>query len=431
MTATPRVQVFDFSNPALFNPTYIPLMQEKSEFLHLYGSAGSGKSRFEAQREIVKSFLPHRARRRTIVARKVYSTLRESCYAELKAAIYEMGLDDCFHMTTSPLYIENKVTNVGFIFRGFDDVEKIKSIVGADRAWYEETTESDGMDEIMQLRTRLRGFKEVQVTLTYNPINEHHWLNTEIHEAGMPGHKLHHSTYRDNVRMLAKDPNYAAFIEGTKYTNPNYYRVYGLGLWGQITEGLVYTDVHIVPEFPKLRNGEDDIHHYGLDFGMTNPTALIAQHVADGLPKKRLINKEIIYKAGLDAIELIAEFERMGVRKDRVIIADSARPEMIKSLRSTGYDVRPSIKFAGSVLSGINDVRKFDFEIVAGSRELIKESRNYQKGKKNGVWVEEPATGQVDHGLDAVRYAVQKAVIPTRKNRKRPKSTSSSFFEAY
>ena len=423
-----NLRVFDFSNRQLYNPTYIPLMQEKSEFLHLWGSAGSGKSRFEAQREIVKSFLPERKRRTTIVARKVYATLKESCYAELRAVIFEWNLGDLFHCTTSPLHITNLVTGVGFIFRGFDDMEKIKSIVGADRAWYEEATESSSMKEIMQLRTRLRGFKEVQVTLTYNPIDEHSWINTEIHEAGLPGHKLHHSTYKDNVKMLEKDSSFATFIEGTALTDPNYYRVYGQGLWGQTVEGLIYPNVTIIPEFPQNGRREDDIHHYGLDFGYSNPTCLVAQHIEDALPKRKLINKQIIYKAGLDAPALVNEFNRMGVRKDRLIIADSARPEMIRSLRDAGYNIRPCIKFAGSVLSGINDVRKFELQIVAGSKEIIKESRNYKKNQKKGIYTEEPDSNQVDHGMDAIRYGVQKAVVPQHKSKK-IKSTSSSIFE--
>lgn len=437
VTVTPRVQIYDFSNPDLYNPTYIPLMQNKSEFLHLWGSAGSGKSRFEAQKEIVKSFNPQRARRKTIVARKVFATLKESCYDELKQAMFEFGLSDLFHCTTSPLHITNMVTDVEFTFRGFDNIEKIKSIVGADRAWYEEATESSGMEEVTQLRNRLRGFKEVQLTMSYNPVDEHNWINEEIHEKGLAGHYLHHSTYRDNVKMLAKDPNYAAFIEGTKESMPNYYRVYGLGLWGRVIAGLVYDEVEIISEFPKDGRGRPDIHHYGLDFGMTNPTALVAQHIQDSFvvrqgqtaPKKNLVNELLLYKSGLDAPNLISEFERIGVRKDLIIIADSARPEMIKSLRDAGYRVRPCIKFAGSVLSGINDVRKFNFQVVAGSKELIKEARNYMKGKKEGKWIEEPAKYQVDHALDAVRYAVQKAVVPQIKNRKKVTSHSQSMFE--
>src|SRR5690606_27650995 len=132
-------------------------------FLHLWGSASSGKSYFQAQREIIKSFEPHRKRRKTIVARKVFQTLRDSCFAQIREIIYSWQIEDLFHITTSPLYIENKLTEVGLIVRGFDNPDKIKSIVGADRAWYEEATEAARLPEGLQLRPRLRGFPSHQV----------------------------------------------------------------------------------------------------------------------------------------------------------------------------------------------------------------------------------------------------------------------------
>lgn len=402
-----RTQTFDFSNPKLYNRTFIPLFKNSAEFLHLWGSAGSGKSRFAAQKEIVKSFAQDRKNRKTLIVRKVFNTLKDSAYSELKTVIYTWKLEDCFEILKSPLQITNKLTGVAFLFCGLDDVEKIKSITGVDRIWIEEATELTNHSELDQLRLRLRGFDNVQITLTYNPIDEHHWLNTEVHELGPLGHALHHSTYRDNEQLLHKDPNYAKFIESTKDTNPNYYRVYGKGLWGQVVEGLIYAEHEVIPEFPKDDKGQDDIQFYGLDFGFSNPMALIAQYVEDAVPKRKLINKEILYQSGLDGPAMVEKFNKIGVRKDRKIIADSARPEMIKSLKDAGYNVTSCEKFAGSVLSGINRVRQYQIQIVAGSRNLVKEIRNYQKNQVQGIWTEEPAKNQVDHGLDAVRYGEQ------------------------
>lgn len=405
--AQTKTHTFDFSNPRLYNAKYVPLFKNTSEFLHLFGSAGSGKSRFAAQKEVVKSFRSDRRNRKTLCVRKVFNTIKNSMFAELKTVINEWGLADCFQMGTSPMQIVNIVTGVTFLFIGLDDVEKVKSISGVDRIWIEEATELDEKSDLDQLRLRLRGFDEVQITLSYNPIDEHHWLNTDLHQMRPLGHCFFHSTYKDNEQMLAKDPNYAAFIESTKDSNPNYYRVYGLGEWGKVVEGLVYREFSIIDEFPKDENGEDDIQFYGLDFGHTDPTALIAQHVADASPKRRLVNKEVLYESNLDAIKLIDKFDELKVRKDRKIIADSARPEMIESLCNAGYNVVPCEKGAGSVLSGINRIRKYTLEIVAGSRNLIREVQNYQKNKVQGHWVEEPAPRQVDHGLDAIRYGEQ------------------------
>ena len=412
MTAQPRTIKCDFSDLDLYNRKYIPLFENKAEFLHLFGSAGSGKSRFEAQKEIALSFDNQRRNRKTLVIRKVATTLKDSVFSELKTVIYEWGLDKNFDILKNPLSITNKLTNVQILFIGLDDVEKVKSVSGVDRIWIEEATELTDKTELDQLRLRLRGFEQVQITLSYNPIDEHHWLNTEIHQTRLPGHYLFHSTYKDNEKMLSKDPHYADYIESLKDNNPNYYRVYGLGLWGKVVEGLIYQSYEIIDEFPKDEKGNDDIHFYGLDFGFSNPHALVAQHVQDASPKRKLINKEILYKSGLDAIGLIAEFEQLGIRKDVLIIADSARPEMIQSLKDAGYKVEGSEKFAGSVLSGINEVRKFDIEIVAGSKNLIKEINNYTKKHVGGIWFEEPALNQISHGLDAIWYGLETVKIP-------------------
>lgn len=403
----PKTQTFDFSSPSLYNRAYIHLFKNDAEFLHLYGSAGSGKSRFAAQKEIVKSFQANRRDRKTLVIRKVAKTLKDSVYSELRSIIYSWKLDDCFDMLKSPLQITNKITGVTFLFIGLDDVEKVKSIAGVDRIWIEEATELSEQKELDQLRLRLRGFDKVQITLSYNPIDEHHWINTELHEQKPQGHSFFHSTYRDNEQLLAKDPNYAKFIESTKESNPNYYRVYGLGLWGQVVEGLIYPQVLTGVDFPQDGNGKDDIHFYGLDFGFSDPTALVAGHIRDASPKKHYIVKEVLYESGLDGPGMVARFDAMGIRKDVLIIADSARPEMIETLRKARYNIRGCEKFAGSVLSGINTVRRYELMIAAGAKNLNREVHNYQKKQVQGIWTEEPATNQVDHGCDAFRYGLE------------------------
>lgn len=404
----PKGLTFDFSDPRLFNRKFIPLLHNKSEFLHLWGAAGSSKSWFAAQREVIESFSPRRQDRKTIVVRKIYNTLRDSCYSTLKSVIYGWGFDKYFSFPKSPLRIINEINRVEFLFRGMDDPEKIKSIANADRIWYEEATESESRNEIDQLRLRLRGYKDVQITLSYNPIDENHWINREIHEKKEKGHFLHHSVLADNEWLMRVDPQYAKFIQSTRITNPNYYRIYGLGLWGSILEGLIYDNFDIIPEFTV---GQDEtinpIQFYGLDFGYSDPTALVGMRVEDALPKKKLQCKEILYKTGLDAPALIREFTELKIPKDRYIIADSARPEMIKSLRDVGYQVLPSKKASGSVLSGINFVRKFQLQIIAGSSNLIKELRNYQKNQTQGIWQEEPKPNQVDHACDAMRYGAE------------------------
>lgn len=390
----------DFSDADLFNRAYIPMLYNESEFLHFFGSAGSGKSRFIVQKEIIESFEPSRHNRKTLIVRKVGVTLKDSVYAELKTVIYEWNYQDHFEILKSPLQIKNKLTGVTFLFIGLDDVEKVKSISGVDRIWIEEATELASMSELDQLRLRMRGFDKVQVSLSYNPINKFHWLSTEIHEKLPPGHFIFKTTYRDNEKMLANDPNYATYIESLKVTNPNYYKVYGLGEWGQNAEGLIYPDYEVVADMPSPA-------FYGLDFGYNDPCALVEGRIIDypGEDKKRLYLNERLYETRLTADGLVNALNSIGINKDLPMICDNARPEMIEALRKAKYFVAPCEKGPNSVKAGINAVQQFNIKILAGSTQLLREISNYSWAQKDGVWLDKPQEG-ADHLCDAARYGV-------------------------
>jgi phage terminase large subunit len=400
--ATKETLTFDFTNRDLYNPKYIPLFRNESDFLHLVGSAGSGKSRFEAQKEIVKSFFSERHGRKTLVCRKVGATLKDSVYSELNTVIHDWKLTDCFRPLKNPLEIENRITGVVFLFKGLDDIEKVKSISGVDRIWVEEATELDTYSELQQLRLRVRGFNKVQVTLSYNPINKFHWLNTEIHEMRPKGHFIFKTTYRDNVKMLARDPGYAVYIESLKETNPNYYKVYGLGEWGENPEGLVHPDYKTdYTEMPVVDG-------YGLDLGWNDPCALAEIAIRD-LPKhdKRvLFANGRLYKSRLSPTDLVKECDNLGIDKNKPMACDGSWPGYIEELRRGGYFAFPVDKSKGSVKEGITKINELEFQIIAGNKEMLKEASNYSWVNKNGVWLDEPQDG-ADHYMNAIRYGVR------------------------
>lgn len=400
------MKTIDFSNPALFNEVYIPLLYNKSRFLHLFGSAGSGKSVFGGQKEIIFSFREERTNRKTMVIRKVYATLKNSVFSQLKSAIYEWNLTDLFKMTTSPLSIINKLTGVEFIFLGLDDIEKVKSVQGVDRILVEEATELSGINELDQLSLRLRGFSEVQITLMYNPVNVYHWLNQEIHQKLPAEHFIKKTTYRDNEKLLAKDPNYAGNVERLKDTNPNYYKVYGLGEWGQNSEGLIYPIYETVSEMP-------DVQFYGLDFGFNDPNALVAGAVCDNFDsdKKDYFVSELIYESNLTCTDLIKKMDDLGVDKWKPIIADSQQPGMIEDIRRAGYKVLPCTKYKGSIVDGINNVKKFNLKIVAGGKNIFKEVQNYSWKEKDGKFRDDEPVDAVNHAADAFRYGCETQLV--------------------
>lgn len=397
------LQVFDFSAPELYNPVYLPTFNVRKPVLHYFGSAGSGKSVFVAQKEIVLSFQNWRRNRKTIVARRYYNTLGQSCYSLLKSTIYEWNLSDCFKFGSSPYYIRNQVTGVEFVFLGLDDVEKVKSIHGADRGWLEEATEVKEQKDLNILRDRLRGFKYVQWSLSYNPTDADHWINKEIHIPRPAGHYIFKTTYKDNIRLLEKDPHYADRLESYKETNPNHYRVYAQGEWGKRLEGLVYPDHTEAVELPCPPQA------YGLDLGWNDPIAMCKVALVDEFEKdqKQLFVEEMCYEHKMNVPTFVAKCEAMKVSKNIPIIYDPAQPGPLfaDALRAAGYWAIPAEKGPGSVKAGILNVKRFDIRPVVGGKNLYAELNGYSWKNKNGVWLDDEPEKGLDHLLDGMRYA--------------------------
>ena len=102
----------------------------------------------------------------TLVIRKKYRTLKDSCFKELKWAIHRLKVDEFWETKESPLEITYKPTGQKIYFRGLDDPLKITSIavdIGV-LCWlwieeaYEITKESDFdiIDESIRRRSSRR-----------------------------------------------------------------------------------------------------------------------------------------------------------------------------------------------------------------------------------------------------------------------------------
>ena len=66
-----------------------------------------------------------------LVIRKTASTLKDSCFAQLKWAINRLGVGEFWKSRVSPLELEYLPTGQKIIFRGLDDPLKITSITVA------------------------------------------------------------------------------------------------------------------------------------------------------------------------------------------------------------------------------------------------------------------------------------------------------------
>ena len=205
----------------------------KGRYRVVKGSRASKKSKTTALWYIVNMMKYPGAN--TLVIRKTFRTLKDSCFTELKWAINRLCVQDHWKITESPLQMTYIPTGQTIYFRGLDDPLKVTSItvdVGSlCWMWIEEAYEIMKEDDFDILDESIRGsvdeglFK--QITLTFNPWNEHHWIKKRFFDAAPDEDILALTTnYMCNEWLDAADKK---VFETMKKNNPRTYAVAGLG----------------------------------------------------------------------------------------------------------------------------------------------------------------------------------------------------------
>lgn len=222
----PQVQI-DIDVDDIMNPWGIPILDDQSRYLVLYGGAGSGKSVTAAQKIVIRML--EEPGHRFLVVRKVANTIRNSVFSLLRGTISEWGLTQLFRINKSDMDITCSNGNQ-IIFAGLDDVEKLKSIHGITGMWLEEASEMT-QEDFQQLDLRLRGYTQnyKQIIISFNPISITHWLKKVFFDQKKTNAKVIHTTYKDNKFI---DEEYKKTLESLEQQDPYYYSVYALGEWG-------------------------------------------------------------------------------------------------------------------------------------------------------------------------------------------------------
>lgn len=383
-----------------------------------------------------------------LVVRKVYRTLKDSCFTELKWAIDRLGVSRFWEAKESPLEITYKPTGQKIIFRGLDDPLKITSIA-AERGslcwcWIEEAYEITSEDDFNMLDESIRGRldnggvnegenekengnenekKDVlfkQITLTFNPWNEHHWLKKRFFDCNkMPVEsgciKIDRMDEKAGVLAITTDytcnewldENDKNLFSQMKQNNPRRYRVAGLGDWG-ISEGLVYENWQEQAfDMDSIRRLESVKAVFGLDFGYTNdPTALFCGLVDSGA--KTLWVFDELYKKGMSNEEIAKNIIAKGYSKEK-IVADAAEPKSIDRLYCLGLNhIRSAAKGKDSINSGIDLLQDYHIIIHPKCVNFITEISNYswEKDSLSGKLLNKPCDSH-NHLMDAMRYAME------------------------
>lgn len=396
--------------PEIVGKGYKTFWKFKGRYKVVKGSRASKKSKTTALWLIYKMMEYPQAN--TLVVRKVFRTLKDSCYSDLKWAIRKFKVEDYWEFKESPLEITYKPTGQKILFRGFDDPLKITSISVSTGSltfcWIEEAYEITDESHFNMLDESIRGVVEAplfkQIIISFNPWNERHWLKARFFD-------------REDENILALTTNYTCnewldeadkkLFEDMKINNPRRYQVAGLGNWG-IVDGLVYENWHEQEfDWREILNKRQKAKAvFGLDFGYTNDPAAFFCGILD-LEQKEIYVFDEIYKNGMQNTAIYSEIEKMGFRKE-LIIADSAEAKSIDHLRSLGLSrIKGSKKGKDSVNAGIQFIQDFKIYIHPRCCNFLTEISNYAWDKdKFGKAVNKPID-DFNHLMDAMRYALE------------------------
>jgi phage terminase large subunit len=285
----------------LFNKAFLPLVDDTSRVIILYGGRGSSKSSFAAGAKVIFPILREKYFK-AVCIRKSYNTISASCYDTLKAIIEEWGISSLFRFYTSPHRIIC-INGNQILFRGLDEPTKLKSIKDPTMIWWEEDIPEESDYITISLSLRSEKARYIQEVFSINPEvqgnYEEHWFwkrffqgqiersftftdeieVAERNEVVQRIVKVHHSTYQHN-RFLS--PEYIADLLSLRQRNPYYASVYIDGLWGKRNiDGLAYRcfsrQHHVIP----TSYDATQPLHISFDFN-TKPYVTITIHQAEG-----------------------------------------------------------------------------------------------------------------------------------------------------
>lgn len=291
-------------------------------------------------------------------------------------------------------------------FAGANDAQKLQG-PERDFAFINEAIECT-FEAYRQIVARTRHL----VILDFNPSLNAHWVFDSV--LGRDDVLYVHTTYRDNPHLSEK---IVQEIERSDPSNPEnirqgtadkwFWEVYGLGQRGR-REGAIFTFYDVVEYWPEPHDCQK--WGFGLDFGYSaDPCALVECAIFQG----KLHLREWLYETGYFTIRSHAQpnapsiqghFEKNNFDRNWKTVADPARPDQIAELVAEGFNVTGGPKGPGSIVAGIDLMKRFPICVHRSSTNMQMELQQYAwKQHANGTWLDVPEDNW-NHLIDATRY---------------------------
>ena len=346
----------------------------------------------------------------TLVIRRVFNTHKDSTYTQLKWASNVLKVSHLWKFSKSPLEATYIPTGQKILFRGLDDPMSITSITVEHGhlcwCWFEEAFQVMNEDDFNKVDMSIRGelpkgyFK--QITLSFNPWSEKHWLKKRFFDIEDEDVLAITTNYVCN-EFLGEDDK--KLFEKMKINNPRRYNIEGLGNWG-IAEGLIYSNFEELDfDIEEIKKRKNIKSAFGLDFGYTNdPTAFICSLV--DLDNMEIFIFDEHYQKAMSNKMIVDMIKYKGYAKER-IIGDSSEPKSIDDIKKQGiYRIKGARKGKDSILNGIQYIQDFKIYVHPKCENTIIELSNYVWDTKDGNAINKPID-DYNHLMDALRYSLE------------------------
>lgn len=348
----------------------------------LVGGYGSSKSYHVALKLILKAL---EEKRKILVVREVYDTIRESCFDLFLELLTELELleENASKRKSKRVIYKTSPMQLIFpngsriIFKGMDKPGKLKSINGVTIVWLEEASEIKYAG-YKELKGRLRHPElSLHFILSTNPVGTENWVYTHffkrVNDDGTVTVRLddkklykkktlvnrgtyyHHSTADDNLFL---PESYIDTLDEMAEYDPDLYRVARLGQFGM-------NGIRVLPQFRVAESHEEvmekvkkipkKFRFIGMDFGFEVSYNAVVKMAVDDKNKILYLYWEY-YKNHMTDPETAADLRQFGLEREK-ISADCAEPKAIKFYKLEGFRMRECHKI--SRLENTRKIKRF------------------------------------------------------------------------
>lgn len=349
--------------------------------------------------------------------RKIANTIQTSIFPQVVWGIYKLGVDSLFKIPkTYSTPIEYIPTGQRIMFMGTDDPTKVKSIklpfgyIGI--TWFEELDQFAGENELRTItQSTMRGGEKFWDFRTFNPpISKNNWANEYVEDCEL---------YREDSTLVTRNTyldvpeewlgqQFIEEAEELKEINPRAYEHEYMGIptgtGGDVFPNASDLDMKdLIPKFDEIYNG--------IDWGFArDPFRFVRMHFDRTRLDLYIFDEYTTTKTRNEDVFRILYDEKKKIRRDELVIADSAEEKSIADFKAYGAFIRGAAKGPDSVRYGIKWLQGLRHIYIDKRRcpETYKEFTTYEfEQDRDGNFIS-AYPDENNHSIDATRYALEK-----------------------